>query len=421
LYWSFDASTAGLSRSEPQQCSTVGSVQSCAPPFRTANLLGRFDLNPEISLPLLFRGWTLRPDLTLHDTYYSERLVGEAGQNPGQASDHPIDRHAVETAVELRPPALERVFDKEFMGRKWKHVIEPRAVYRFVTGVNNFGNIVKFDERDILTDTHEVEYGFVTRLYARRMSNQPEDCSKIMSPLTVGGAAPESTIPWQRTNPLAGAPCQPGPQVREIVTWELAQKYFLDPTFGGTLIPGQRNVFSTTVDLTGIAFVTQPRHLSPLVSRLRAETSSRTDAEWDMDYDFQGHRVNASTLLVNYHIGQVTMGGGDAFLQIPAQTTISSSGSAQPARFNQFRAALGYGSPNKRGFSGASSFGFDAEVNKLQFLSTQTTYNWDCCGVTLEYRSYTIANVRNENLFRFTFSLANIGAFGSLRHQESLY
>jgi LPS-assembly protein len=421
LYWSFDASTAGLSRSEPQQCTMVGSLQSCTPPFRTANLLGRFDLNPEISLPLLFRGWTLRPDLTLHDTYYSERLVGEVGQNPGQASDHPIDRHAVETAVELRPPALERVFDKEFMGRKWKHVIEPRAVYRFVTGVNNFANIVKFDERDILTDTHEVEYGFVTRLYAKRMSHQPEDCSKIMSALTVGGAAPESTIPWQHTNPLAGAPCQPGPEVREIVTWELAQKYFLDPTFGGTLIPGQRNVFTTTVDLTGIAFLTEPRHLSPLVSRLRAETSSRTDAEWDMDYDFQGHRVNASTVLVNYHIGQVTMGGGDAFLQIPAQTTISSSGSAQPARFNQFRAALGYGSPNKRGFSGASSFGFDAEVNKLQFLSTQTTYNWDCCGVTLEYRSYTIANVRNENLFRFTFSLANIGAFGSLRHQESLY
>jgi len=41
--------------------------------------------------------------------------------------------------------------------------------------------------------------------------------------------------------------------------------------------------------------------------------------------------------------------------------------------------------------------------------------------MTLEYRSYTIANVRNENLFRFTFTLANIGSFGSLRHQESLY
>ncbi|HEV3305870.1 MAG TPA: LPS assembly protein LptD [Candidatus Sulfotelmatobacter sp.] len=419
VYWSFDASTAGLSRSEPQQCTTVGLLQTCTPPFRTANLLGRFDLNPEISAPLLFRGWSLRPDLTLHETYYTERLVGESGQNPGQATGDPLDRHALDASVELRPPALERVFDKEFLGRKWKHVIEPRAVYRFVTGVNNFGNIVKFDERDILTDTHEVEYGFVTRLYAKRTSNQPEDCTKIMSALTVGGAAPESAIPWQHANPQAGPTCQPGPLVHEVVTWELAQKYFLDPTFGGALITGQRNVFTTTTDLTGIAFLTQPRHLSPLVSRLRVETSSRTDAEWDMDYDFQNNRTNANTVLLNYHIGQVTMGGGDAFLQIPTQTATSTA--AQPAVFNQFRAALGYGSQNKRGFSGASSVGFDAEVSKLQFVSAQATYNWDCCGVTLEYRSYTIANVRNENLFRFTFTLANIGSFGSLRRQESLY
>ena len=419
FYWAFDASTAGLSRSEPEQCTTIGSFQSCTPPFRTANLLGRFDLTPEVSLPLLFRGWSVRPDLTLHETYYTERLVGEIGQNPGQAISDPIDRHALDTSVEVRPPALERVFDREFLGKKWKHVIEPRAVYRFVTGVNNFGNILKFDERDILTDTHEVEYGFITRLYAKRRANQAEDCSKIMSALTVGGAAPESSIPWQHTNPLAGQACQPGPQVREVATWELAQKYFLDPTFGGALISGQRNVFTTTADLTGIAFLTEPRHLSPLVSRLRVETSSRTDAEWDMDYDFQNNRANANTVLVNYHIGQVTMGGGDAFLQIPAQTATSTA--AQPAVFNQFRAALGYGNQSKRGFSGARSFGFDAEVNKLQFVSTQATYNWDCCGMTLEYRSYTIANVRNENLFRFTFTLANIGSFGSLRHQESLY
>jgi LPS-assembly protein len=421
LYWSFDASGTGLSRSEPAECSTVGSVQSCTPAFRTANLLGRFDLNPEISLPLLFRGWSLRPELTLHETYYTQRLVGASGANPGQAVSDPIDRHAVGTAVELRPPALERVFDKEFLGRKWKHVIEPRAVYRFVTGVNNFGNVVKFDDRDILTDTHEVEYGFVTRLYAKRTSNQPEDCSKIMSALTVGGAAPESSIPWQHTNPLAGPGCQPGPPVREIVTWELAQKYFLDPTFGGALIPGQRNVFTTTIDLTGIAFLAAPRHLSPLVSRLRVETSARTDVEWDMDFDFQNNRTNASTLLANYHIGQVTIGGGDAILQIPGQAAAASSNLADIARFNQFRAAVGYGSAIKRGFSAAGSFGFDADLAQLQFVSAQATYNWNCCGMTLEYRTYTVANVRNENLFLFNFSLANIGSFGSLRQLGRLY
>jgi LPS-assembly protein len=421
FYWSFDASGTGLARSEPPLCSTLGTIQSCTPPFRTANLLGRFDLNPEISLPLLLRGWTVRPELILHETYYTQRLVGEIGDNPGLAVSDPINRQALETSVELRPPALERVFDKEFLGKKWKHVIEPRAVYRFVTGVNDFANILKFDERDVLTDTHEVEYGFVTRLYAKRTSAKPEDCDAIMSALTVGGPAPESSIPWRHTSLLANPPCQAKPQVQEIATWELEQKYFLDPTFGGALISGQRNVFTTTADLTGIAFLTQPRHLSPLVSRLRVETSSRTDAEWDMDFDFQNNRVNASTLLANYHIGQVTIGGGDAILQIPTQTASTSPGSVQPARFNQFRAALGYGRPGKRGFSAASSFGIDAESDLLQFISVQTTYNWNCCGATIEYRSYSVANVRNENLFRFTFNLANIGSFGSLRPQERLY
>jgi LPS-assembly protein len=418
FYWSFDASAAGLSRSEPQQCSALGLIQSCTQAFRTGNLLERFDFSPAISLPLLFRGWSLRPELTVHETYYTERLVG---QNPGQAVSDPVSRQALETAIELRPPALERIFEKEFLGRKWKHVIEPRATYRFVTGVNNFASVLKFDERDILTDTHEVEYGFVTRLYAKRTSAKPEDCDAIMSALTVGGPAPESIIPWQHPSTVANPPCQAGPQVREVITWELAQKYFLDPTFGGALIAGRRNVFTTTADLTGIAFLTQPRHLSPLVSRLRVETSSRTDAEWDLDYDFQNNRINASSLLANYHIGPVTIGGGDALLQIPAQTGFSSSASAASMRFNQFRAALGYGRPNKRGFSAASSFGFDAESKVLQFVSAQTTYNWDCCGVTMEYRSYSVANVRNENLFRFTFALANIGGFGSLRRQERLY
>ncbi|MGA2415831.1 MAG: LPS assembly protein LptD [Candidatus Sulfotelmatobacter sp.] len=421
LLWWFDASAGGLSRSEPAECATVGLVQSCTPAFRTANLLGRFDLNPGISLPLLFHGWSVRPELGLRETYYTQRLVGASEENPGLAVTNNISRQALETSVELRPPTLERIFDKDFLGRKWKHVIEPRVVYHFVTGVNNYANVLKFDERDILTDTHELEYGFVTRLYAKRTSSKPEDCEPIMSALTVGKAAPESSIPWQHVNTLASPPCQEGPQVREVVTWELAQKYYLDPTFGGALNPGQRNVFTSTADLTGVAFLTEARHLSPLISRLRVQTSERTDAEWDLDYDFQTNTTNASTLLANYHFGQVTIGGGDAILQIPGQNPVPVTGVTQTARFNQFRAALGYGGLVKRGFSGASSFGFDSESKRLQFVSAQATYNWDCCGVTMEYRSYAVANVRNENLFLFTFSLANLGSFGSLRQQGRLY
>jgi LPS-assembly protein len=422
FYWSADASGTGLARSQPGVCTTAV-VPVCSQPFRTGNLLGRFDVNPEISLPLLFRGWSIRPELILHATYYTERFHQrlENGVEESLAVNDAINRQALETTIEIRPPALERVFDKEFLGRKWKHVIEPRALYRFVTGVNNYADILRFDERDLLTDTHEVEYGLVTRLYAKRTSAPPEECIPGMKSLLVGGPAPEARIPWQRQSALDN-PCPAQPDTREIVTWELAQKYFLDPTFGGALTPGQRNVFTTTVDLTGIAFVTQPRHLSPIVSRLKVETSEHTDAEWDLDYDFQQGRASASTVLANYHIGPVTVGGGDAILQIPVQTSaLSNPVTTATPRFNQFRATVGYGQLNKRGFTAASTLGFDAETKLLQFATAQTTYNWDCCGMTLEYRRYAIANVRNENLFRFTFTLANIGGFGNLRRPERLY
>ena len=415
FYWSFDTSIGGLSRSEPPNANGTSSLDTGA--------MARFDISPQIALPLQFHGWSLRPSLGLHETYYTERVV--LGAETGSVENDPINRFALETAVELRPPILERVFQQEFLGRKWKHVIEPFATYRFVTGVNNFSNIAEFDERDILSDTHEVEYGLVTRLYAKRTKAATEDCSPLMSALTVGGAAPEQTMLWQHNSNPQKPMCLPLPAVREIAAWEIAQKYFLDPNFGGALVPGQRNVFSSTIDLTGIAFATEPRHLSPIVSRLKVETSERTDTEWDMDYDFQLNRVNASTLLANYHFGAFTVGGGDALLQIPVSASATGSTSvttpALTTRFNQFRVALGYGQLTKRGLSAASSFGIDAETGLLQFATLQTTYNWDCCGATVEYRRYAIANVRNENLFRFTFTLANIGSFGNLRRQERLY
>lgn len=412
FYWSFDASEGGLARSEPG--------------FRTANLLGRFDFNPQIALPLRFRGWSVRSELALHDTFYTAQLVPGTNSSIGVAVNNSLNRHALETAVELHPPPLERIFDSEFLEKKWKHVIEPFAAYRLVTGVNDFSHVLRFDERDILSNTHEVEYGVVNRLYAKRKSTASEDCSNTMQALLVGGPAPEATIPWQHSANPQNPPCLPGPQVREVATWEIAQKYFLDPTFGGALVPGQRNVFTTTADLTGIAFVTEPRHLSPIVSRLKVQTSDRTDTEWDLDYDFQLGRLNASTLLANYHAGPFTIGGGDAFLRIPLANSSPSLSPAIPTpavtqEFQQFRVALGYGKLNKPGFSAATSFGIDANTGLLQFATAQTTYDWDCCGMTVEYRRYAIANVRNENLFRFTFTLANIGSFGNLRKQERLY
>ena len=412
FFWSYDAAGEGLSRSEPG--------------FSTATLVGRFDLEPSVSLPVKFNGWSLRPEFSLRDTSYTQQLSAT-----GEVESNAISRRSVESSVEVRPPALSRVFAGEFMGRKWKHVIEPRVVYRYATGINNFANILHFDERDILTDTNEVEYGLVNRLYSKRRSGQSEDCGKPGMPsLFIGGAPVPNRIPWGRKNDPVEAPCETGSPVREIVTWELAQKYFVDPTFGGALVPGRSNVFTSTVDLTGTSFLTGSRHLSPLISRLRVQTSARTDVEWDVDYDFVREGVNASTVLANYRIGPFIVGGGDAYLQVPGEcarstcmfnTTTDPNVIFWPQLFNQFRLLVGYGHSGKQGFSAATNVGFDAKLGFLQYAAAQTTYNWDCCGVSLEFRRFALGSVRNENQYRFTFALSNLGSLGNLRRTERLF
>jgi LPS-assembly protein len=382
-------------------------------------LVGRFDLNPTLSLPVVLRGWSLRPELSLRDTVYTQQLASNNGTKVAESD--PINRRALEGSVEVRPPALSRVFLGQFMGRKWKHVVEPRVAYNYVTGVDNFANILRFDERDILSSTNEVEYSVVNRVYAKRMSAHAGDCGPTGMPsLFIGGASTPTGVPWERSSQPVDAACDSEPQVREVVTWELAQKYFIDPTFGGALVPGRSNVFANTVDLTGTSFLTDARRLSPLISRLRIQTSARTDVEWDVDYDFKTGGMNASTVLANYRVGSFTVGGGDAYLQVPGEA-VGSTFVFSPQLFNQFRLLVGYGHTNKQGLSAATNIGFDAKLGFLQYAAVQTTYNWDCCGVSMEFRRFSLGSVRNENQYRFTFALANLGALGNLRRNEKLF
>jgi hypothetical protein len=108
-----------------------------------------------------------------------------ASQWSGGGFRKPINCRALETSVELRSPALERVFDRRLFGRKLKHMIEPRVVYRRVIGVDNFSKILRFDERGILTNTNEVEYTAVTRLFAKRSSSATAGCSAATSPSSI--------------------------------------------------------------------------------------------------------------------------------------------------------------------------------------------------------------------------------------------
>jgi LPS-assembly protein len=409
LYWSFESAAEGLQRREAPEDSLPG--------FRTAALVGRFDFAPSLSMPLQWQGWSFRPELTLRDTFYTEQGNPE---NSSTALDNALNRKSLEASVELRPPALSRVFDRPWLGRKWKHVIEPRMRYDYVTGINNFSDILRFDAADVLTNTNEIYYSVVNRIYAKHVDPNVKECDPLyMSTLTIGGPPQVGAVPWEQPPTPDSQACASGP--REILSWEIGQKYFFDPTFGNALLPGLRNVFTTTADLTGIAFLDSERRFAPIISRLRIETSPRTNTEWDLDYDIKTGQINSSLALVNYHYGPFTIGGGDAFLRVINSAAVTSPTVASESDFHQFRVLFGYGQLNKRGLSAATSIGFDANLNSLQYASAQASYTWDCCGLNVEYRRFALGSVRNENQYRFSFSLANIGTFGNLRRQERLY
>ena len=76
----------------------------------------------------------------------------------------------------------------------------------------------------------------------------------------------------------------------------------------------------------------------------------------------------------------------------------------------------------KPGFSAAASVGLsESPAAFFPGATVQTNYNWDCCGIAFQYQRWALGIVRNENAYRFSFSLTNVGTFGSIKRLQRLY
>jgi len=394
MRWSVDSSASGLSRSEPG--------------YKTG-VIGRFDLYPHLSLPLHFDGWTLRPEVGARETYYSQsQIPSSTTPLPGNGS---VNRSDLEASFELRPPALVRDFKaptlERLFGSDLRHTIEPEVQYRFVGGVNNFASIPRFDTTDVVSNTNEVEYSLTQRLFFKHL--HPKPCTSGDLPAPINGII---SLPASYTE------C--GGDTDAWITWKLAAKSFFDPYFGGAASPFRRNVLASTLDLTGVAFLNGPRNNSPLISRFKVRTSEHSDLEWDADYDFKTGRMDASNVFADYRRDAVFGSVGYSSLQA-LNPSFTSNLAGQVTKYNLLRLLLGYGAPTKRGLSAAADAGYDFVQNALQYGGIQTSYNWDCCGFSVEYRRLALGSVRNENQYGFNFTLAGVGAAGNLKHSERIF
>jgi len=390
LYWGLGSSLGFLGRSEPAGIPSGAS-------FHARNL-GRYDIYPHLALPLSGGGWSLLAEAALRDTVYTISQIPDlTGVNGGvpTISHDPLNRTDFEAAVDLRPPAFERDFALTRWNRTLRHVIEPQFTYRYVAGIGaQARNVLLIDTSDIATNTNEVGYSITQRLYLRPAGEKP--CPSA-------GNATELK------------PCPP--RQREWASWQIAQKFYIDPDFSGALIPSQRNVFDSTLDLSGVAFLTGPRNLGPVISRMRFEAIDNLRIQWDMDYDPKAGEFGADNLFAGYSWGRTTLGVGHAMLN-----AVDESGSvASTIKSQQLQPFLSIGKPSGKGFNLAANTGYDFTHGALQYVASQAVYNWNCCGLTFGYRRFDLGSVRNETQWLYSFTLANFGSVGDIRRSNTAF
>jgi LPS-assembly protein len=396
-YWGLGSSLAYLSRSEPD--------------FHARNV-GRVDFYPHLAVPFEVNGWNFTAEGAFRDTGYSISQIPDLTPFTGDIptiSHDPLNRVAGEASLDVRPPALERDF--ELPGNhELRHVIEPEATYYYVGGIGpQARNVLLFDTTDIVTNTNELDYSLTQRFYMRRRDAQP--CSESED----SDADSDDSSSDRNTGGCPNA-------TREWASWQVAEQAFFDPTFGGAVIRGRRNVFESTLRLAAVTFLTGPRNLGPVVSRARFEGIDNMRIEWDFEYDPKRDRMDADNLFAGYGFGRTTVGTGYALINAPDEISNAANRTLTSQILTPF---VEFGKSSGAGFNIAVNAGYDFAEDILQYGGVQAVYNWDCCGLTLGYRRFQLGSVgtvsRDETQWLYSFTLANFGNVGDIRRSNAVF
>ncbi len=389
VWFSFSSSASLLDRQEP-----TGAITSSGPPaavFHTSPY-SRVDLQPNVETVFSFKGFSLQPGFTLGATDYGDSYsvnttsyasVSSCGGYPSCPPTSTVTvkngsgnlfRKDADFTLNFRTPTIERVFNPPawlHLGGKIKHVLEGEASYEYVTGINEFQRIIHFDETDIISNTNQLTLSITNRLYRKDKKGN----------------------------------------VNEVLTWRVAQARYFDPTFGGAVLPGVRNVVLSTENLTPFAFLDGPRTYSPVASSLVINPYAFLGVEWRADYDPVRHKFVDQTATGTVRWSKYFASIGD--------TAITTNPLLVP-QANQLTFGAGYGSANRRGWNVAGIMTRDVLLARTLFEFVQTSYNTDCCGFSFQLRRINFG-IRDDNQYLFSFSLANLGTFGSLQKQERIF
>jgi LPS-assembly protein len=381
FYFSFESSFDGVSRTE-----AAGSVSI----FKTPSIVERLDFLPRLTIALpSFKGFTLTPTVGMRSTFYSDSLDPNTNKLLGQN----LFRKYGEIDLELRAPALSRVFFHG-NGTPWfKHVIEPFLEYRLISGIDEFDRTLRVDERDVVAGTNEITYGISNSFLIRRQGDN-------------GGS----------------------PQPHELLNITVAQKYYFDPTFGGALQDGARNQFFPINTLSGFSYGGIQRYASPLNLRARLRPTNTLWADLRMNYDTHYNAIRDFIVGTGVTRGIFSFGQSWYFSRqlevepssniITNPTSVYYDPSSFPGNQVDFNAFVGNAGRGPYGGIGLAydlrdrRFNGDPRDRTFINLTASGGWAWDCCSFNVQRVTYN-AGIRNESRVIFAFTLKGIGSIGT--------
>jgi LPS-assembly protein len=451
LYFSFEGGIEGVSRKETVEDVGAFEAEGNRNPIITPSIVQRLDIHPRFSVPFdLGAGWRATATAGIHATYYSNSL----DPLTRLVLNRDVIRGYGEFEFDVRTPVLARNFRHGDGSFFFRHTIEPYFTYRKIEGISNFERIIRFDVLDAIADTNEIEWGITNRFFTRRSTENVSGRTVVAG---IGGNAsnrrsgdannnggvgrdatnrdgtePNRNATGAQNNAADGLPLSSQPF--EIFSITLRQKYFFDRTFGGALIPGQRNQFYPINTFSGFTYGGVPRRFSPLYVEARIRMPSQPDRDLFADIrtniDALGQGGGLRDLAVSFGIRRPLpvvrrIEAFQTFYYTRAVTLAPDLRQFSDIRGNEPGTLQGsqlspsiFVGDRDRGLYGGVSFFFDFQNrpgrgNSSLINSTTTIgYTWDCCAITAQNHTFNVG-LRQENRLVFSFRLNGIGTFGT--------
>lgn len=326
---------------------------------------GRFDLVPEIKLPLRPAPWlSLAVAAGGRATWWGEssvtteidpltqlpeRRCGDRLAETGEIyCGESLTRVYPSTGFEMVGPSFSRIFDNASgYFAKFKHVIEPRWRYTYLGNFEEQDRVPQFDELDLLRPSNVADVALVNRVLAKPGAAD------------AGGAF-------------------------EIFSFELAQAYSFDDTQ-----PLQRSRDRSVTSAESAIF-----------AKLRFNPSRKFSLQTQAAY---------STLFSG--LESTSISGTARFKRADLGLTWFTRYSPELGTTQSDQARLSFGLdaiPQRLRFDGQVSY--DIESGEIQQQRYFLNYTSQCWSVRLEVREYTRSQIVDRD-YRFALTFKNVGTF----------